>query len=352
MQRFFMAKKYDIDIDSYIGDWFSNKRVIKNKIASAGEEINVRVSSLGGDVDTALDVAVQFEAHGNVICDLIAFNASAATVLTLGAKKVRMHENSMYLIHKALVWIDEFGYMNEDDIEEVISKLLAAKENSAVVTLNIANMYAKKSGKGIKEILNLMKEEKWLSATAAKEWGFVDEIFSEVVTLSKSTNIVEMLNCANLPIPENMTETQPDDATLTRKDFITEIIAGIKNIFNTKPNEMATTTKFQSALLAGILNVTEFEAVEDKVSLSQEQITSIENSLKELNDAATTFENSISDKDATIADLNKQIENLKNAPGDKTTDVNHESDEITNTGDAPFDNSIIESAKALFNAIP
>lgn len=69
-----MAKKYDIDIDSYIGDWYSSKRAIKNQISSLGDkEITVRVNSLGGDVNTAIDVSAQFEAHGNIICDLLFF---------------------------------------------------------------------------------------------------------------------------------------------------------------------------------------------------------------------------------------------------------------------------------------
>lgn len=353
-----MAKKYDIDIDSYIGDWYSSKRAIKNQISSLGDkEITVRVNSLGGDVNTAIDVSAQFESHGNIICDLFSFNASAATVLTMGAKKVRMHENGMYLIHKALVWIDEWGYMNEDDIEAVIAKLKAAQESSAVVTLNIATMYAKKTGKGIKEILSLMKEEKWLNAQTALEWGFVDELFSGSVQAKKQPDIVEMLNCADLPIPENFSSKEGnennDELTISRKDFISEVVSGIKNIFhNNKTEPEMEKTILQAALIAAILNVNELNAVGGKVEFTAEEITNIENAISKLNEEKTALKNDISKKDTKIADLERQIENMKKAPGDTTREVNKENDEINNETADEFDGSIVASAKALYDAIP
>lgn len=352
-----MSKKYDIDIDSYIGDWYTNKRTIKNQLSDLGnKEITVRVSSLGGDVNTALDIAGQFEGHGNIVCDLYAFNASAATVLTLGAKRVRMHENGMYLIHKALVWIDEFGYMNEDDIDQLISRLKAVQENSAVITLNLASMYAKKSGKSIKEILNLMKEEKWINAETAKEWGFVDEIFSGSIQAKKQPDIVEMLNCAELPIPENFQKDEKDETvTISRKDFMAEIFSGIKNIFsnNNKSEPEMEKKLINAALIAAILNINEFESVDNKVELTADQITEIENSISKLNNEISDLKNQITQKDEEITNLQTEVENAKKAPGDTTREVNKKNDEISDGEDGQtFDNSFVASAKSLYDALP
>ena len=358
-----MAKKYDIDIDSYIGSWTCNKKAVKYYLNELGEkEVTVRVNSLGGDVDTAIDIASQFEAHGNITCDLYSFNASAATVLTMGAKKVRMHENGMYLIHKAMVWVNEWGYMNEDSLEEVIKKLKSTKQDSAVITLNLARMYAKKSGKDIKDILNLMKKESWLDAKTAKEWGFVDEVFSGSIPSKKQEDVVEMLNCAELPIPENYKtkedeKAQPEDDSIniSRKDFMGEIISGIKNIFTnnkTEPEKMSKKV-IQAALIAAILNVENIEAVDGKIEFSQEDLTKIDNAISALNTEIENLKNSVSEKETEITNLKKQIEAKNAAPGDTTKDANKKDDQSVDEEETTyFDNSTIESAKNLFNMIP
>lgn len=348
-----MAKKYDIDIDSFIGDWNCNKRNIKRQLNDLGEkEITVRVNSLGGDVDTALDIAAQFEAHGNIVCDLYAFNASAATILTMGAKKVRMHENGMYLIHKAMVWVDEFGHMNEDDLDIIIEKLKNKQQDSAVVTLNIAKMYAKKSGKSIQEILNLMKQERWLDADTAKDWGFVDETFTGAIPAKKQMDIAAMLNSADLPLPDNFSETEKESESLTRKDFINEIITGIKNFFTNDKSENMSKTTIQAALVLAILNLESMEATDGNVSLTSDQITEIENAIAGKNGEIDTLKNQLAAKETEIANLKTEMENQKNAPGDTTREVNKENDEIANEDEGVFDNSVIESAKALYDALP
>lgn len=352
-----MAKKYDIDIDSFIGDWYCNKRAIKNQIKNLGDaEIAIRVNSLGGDVDTAIDIATQFEAHGKVTCDLYAFNASAATVLTLGASKVRMHENAMYLIHKAMIWIDEFGHMNEDELEALIEKLKNQQENSAVVTLNLASMYAKKSGKSIQDILNLMKEEKWLNAETAKKWGFVDEVFSGAIAAKQESNIVEMLNRAELPIPDgfdNKDEKPEETDNVNRRTFINELLDGIKNIFSNQKNESEMNkTMIQAALVLAILNVDNLEATDGNVSLTAEQITAIENAVSGKNTEIATLKNQLTEKETEISNLKSEIEKLKKSPGAQSPGVNKENDEVNNDEVETFDNSAVEAAKALFDALP
>lgn len=351
-----MNKKYQIDIDAYIGSWECSKRFVKNKLKEVTEqEVLVRVNSLGGDVDTAIDIASQFEAHGNVTCDMYAFNASAATVLTLGAKKVRMHENAMYLIHKAMVWVDEWGAMNEDDIDAVIEKLKSVKENAAVVTLNLAKMYASKSGKDIQEVLSLMKESRWLDAATAKEMGFIDEVFSGSLPTKKETNIVEMLNYAELPIPDNIT-TEPENVVeeteITRKDFLNEVVNSVKNLFsNNKNDDMKNQKLFKAVLLAAILNVESLTSEEGNIQLTEEQLTEIENDLQAKVDRIKDLEAAEKTAENKIADLQKELDAKNAAPGDGTEGVNHQDDGIVNSGKHAPDNSFVEDARALFNLV-
>lgn len=351
-----MAKKsYNLEIDSYVGDWNCNNRIVKQALAKS-EEIIVLVNSLGGDVNTAINIATQFEYHGNVRCELVSFNASAATLLTLGAKTVAMHENSMYLIHKAMMWVDEFGYMNEDNIEELINKLKTKQENAAVVTATIAQMYAKKTDKPIQDILNLMKEEKWLNAETAKEWGFIDEIFGGSVSKQKKSNVVDMLNKAELPLPEGFENIQETDETEedSNESFFKKFINYCRNEFSNshKDEKMMNMTKITAVFLAALFS-RDIEAVENKVEFTKEEIDQIENAFSEKDTKITNLESSVSEKDTEIANLKNQIENLKKAPGDTTNGAGKDKDDILDDeeNDKTFDNSIVESARNLYNSL-
>ncbi|NQU55206.1 MAG: Clp protease ClpP, partial [Bacteroidetes bacterium] len=172
-----MAKKV-IVIDGYIGSYAFSKQFIRNELeGNSKNPVEVKISSLGGSVDHALNIYDQFVEHGNVTAELSAFVASSATIISLGAKTVRMNENSFYLIHKAMNWVDEWGTMNEDEIESLIAKLEKQKQELAKVTLQLAKMYVAKSGKALDKVIDLMKQETWLTAEEALEWGFVDEVF-------------------------------------------------------------------------------------------------------------------------------------------------------------------------------
>ena len=178
MQLSFMAKpKYQIDIDSYIGEYYYSKRFVRLELAKyPNQEVMVRMNSLGGSLEHGLDIAERFGEHGNVTVDMFSMNASAATIATLKAKKVRMSANALYLIHKVMNWVDIWGQMNADQLAEEIQKLEANKQENDKIDLMIAQMYAAKTAKPVNEMIQLMKVGGWLTAKEALNYGFIDEI--------------------------------------------------------------------------------------------------------------------------------------------------------------------------------
>ena len=78
--------------------------------------------------------------HGNVTVYLNGFVASAATIISMGAKTVKASKYSMYLVHKCSNWINEWGTYNADQIQELIDKLKKNKLDNDKVDLIIANM--------------------------------------------------------------------------------------------------------------------------------------------------------------------------------------------------------------------
>lgn len=342
--------QYTLDIDSYIGSWLSGKRHVKNTLAQAGKSpVTVRVNSLGGSLDDGIDIAAQFEAHGNVTCDLFALNASAATVLTLGAKRVRMHVSAAYLIHKVLTWVDTWGYMNEDDIETAIEDLRKQKNNAASLTLTIAKMYAHRSGKPVNEILKLMKEETWLTAQEAKDWGFVDEVFSDStiqpVNLTDE-RLTSMINVAGLP-PYTPTKSKTVTADNESSGVVAQLIAGLKDIFNPTnktPSEMNKTF----ILVNTILNIEGIEFKNGKAEITEDQVKLLNEAIKKAQDEKAAAEKLASERETTINELNTELEALKNADGDDTTPVPKGTDDEGENND-DFANTL-KNARELYKA--
>lgn len=194
-----------LTIDGFIGPYGYSQQWLKDMLAGhENDEVHLTISSLGGQVNHALNMHDQVKEHGNVIVNFTGFVASSGTLIGMGAKTRRMSENALFLIHKVLSWIDVFGYMNDDDIESLIKKLEKEKNENAKITLVLANIYHRNTQKPLTELLALMKEDTWLNATETHEWGFVDEVYSPgdgQVNLFEDLSRVAMITSNGFPDP-------------------------------------------------------------------------------------------------------------------------------------------------------
>lgn len=360
-----MAKK-TIVIDGYIGPYQFSKQYIRNELnGHSNDAVTAKISSLGGSVDHALNIYDQFVEHGNVIANLSSFVASSATIIALGAKKTVMNENSFYLIHKLMNWMDEWGYKNEDDIETLIAKLEKEKQQLAKMTLQVAKMYSSKSGKTLKEITDLMKEETWLTAEEAKQWGFVDEIYIPEETVNfLDTKMVAMISASGYPIPspkrERTSNSLNNTSMTTKKEFVNktfanadELLAHAKEHFGlevkAETKEESQNSKFdvkdENSLIAWLkdkFNISpKAKSPEEKKETSAEKVEETQNSEKEAE---------IAQKEAEIAQLKAQVENLKKGPGAEDTKVARETDkDVKDDKDDSFET--YASAKSTWDAI-
>lgn len=327
-----MAKKI-IVIDGYIGDYSFSKQYIRNELAgNVKNPVTVKISSLGGQVDHALNIYDQFIEHGQVEAELSAFVASSATLISLGAKTIRMNENSFYLIHKAMNWVDEWGSMNEDEIEDLIAKLEKQKAQLAKITLQIARMYTKKTGKTLNEIIDLMKEEIWLTAEEAKEWGFVDEIFSAAEQQNYlESKMVAMITASGYPMPEtkrkhlilNTMADKNDEKKLTFKSE-DELKAYMKKEFGFEPKAQEPENsefdiKDEKSLTTWIKNVFGFQPKAQKP-----EKTEPENSTQAVDD----LKSKISEKETEIENLKNKVNDLEKKPGAQSAIADTNTDDL------------------------
>lgn len=333
---------YHIDIDGYIGEWGYTKRYVTNKLNEMkGKPVLFRMSSLGGNLMHGLEMADRVGEHGDVTVDLFGFNASSATLATLKAKKVRGAQNGFYLIHQVMSPIVVWENMNADQLNQLIQDLISEKDQNEMIDKVIAQMYANKTGKSIKEMLDLMKVGGWMTNEEAQQWGFIDEILpADKINMS---SMREKLNAFELPTTRINTQS----------------------LFPKQENREQ--MKKQPEKINAILNVDKLENDNDGVFFSEDQVHAIESRINSLeNDLSTektertnaetranTAESTVATQATRITELESQVANLENGAGSTTGAVITEKNEPKGEakGEDSFFNSV-KNARELYDELP
>ena len=129
----------------------------------------MEVNSNGGLVTVGSEIYTALKSYsGNVTVEVTGMAASAASVAIMGADKVLISPTAQIMIHKAL-----YGYVsgNSDDLDKA-SNALKSSDRA------IVNAYVAKTGLSEEEILDMMRNETYMSASEAVEKGFADEVMS------------------------------------------------------------------------------------------------------------------------------------------------------------------------------
>lgn len=127
--------------------------------------VTVRINSVGGIVDEALDMYRAIAERGDVTAYVTGLAASAATVPMCAADKVRMADGAQVMIH-----------MPTTEAQGGSKDLRAAAEGVERTEKSLAKLYASRTGRSEKEILRLLGATTYLSADEALALGFIDEI--------------------------------------------------------------------------------------------------------------------------------------------------------------------------------
>ena len=154
-------------------DWFGMEAVsaksISNALPDDGSDIVLEVNSNGGLVTVGSDIYTMLKQYpGNVTAEVTGMAASAASVAIMAADTVVISPTAQMMIHKALL-----GYVsgNSDDLDKASSALKASDQG-------IVSAYVAKTGKSEDEVMELMRNETYMSAQKAVELGFADEIMT------------------------------------------------------------------------------------------------------------------------------------------------------------------------------
>jgi len=322
---------YNLYINDTIG-WPISAAYVRQELAKVkGKPCNVYISSLGGDVATALQIRQFFLEHGEVTAHLHGFVASAATIIATGAKEVRMGEFALFMIHKCSTWQEQWGQMNSDDIAAAIDKLTSAKNALDSIDHVIGSIYAQRTGKPVSTIAEMMKDETWLSAEKAKEQGFVDDIIPDEQPAALTDDLRRRILACGYPLPEAIKGNE----TFWQR-FRREIVAiftptaHLSNSINNPKTPTTTMNKEYKAILAVLLLEALATTDDGKFTLSDKQMQALNDRLASLAAEKQIAEDSLAAARQQITTLTAQVEALKQADGDDTTHVEGNGEEVEN----------------------
>ena len=342
-------KKYDLYLTGTVG-WSISADYVKYTLdRKQGKPVDVAICSLGGYVDTGLQIYELFKNHGEVNVDFIGMSASAATFMAMGAKHVSMAKNALILIHNSMTWVDEWGSRNKEQIDAAIDRLKFQRDQLSTIDDVLAQIYADRNGRSVDDVKAKMKVAAWIKAADAKDFGIVDEIIEAEKVEDQAPNMIteSMMNEMGLPaLPEGFnpeTGEQNSPAGILQKAM--ELLKGLRNSFaENKSNKMITIFKAVMAILA----ITDGFKPNEKgeIALTQDQMQKIEDQLKTQDEAckqAKTVIDSLKEKVKNLqADVDakaEEIRNLKGAAG-----------ETGNSGEKVEDNGLTGAAE-LWNSI-
>lgn len=290
------------------------------------EEVVIEVNSLGGSVNDALMISKEIAEHGNVTVKLLAFCASAVTWMGFGAKKVEIADDALWLCHQSSVLVDIYSSLNADDIERTIEDLQKQKKLAEATDLIIARKYLDKALSNGKEttlakIIDLMKEEKYLTAQEVVDLGFADEIIKGAKSMTNEVRDFMVQNAAALHMPEvpAMPETEKKGILSRIKDAATKVFSNQEEKEEGVQEDSDPATKQPSNIIMkenfvsvnALLGLTALEVIDGKITLTEEQVQSIENALAQKKASEDAVKDATDALDA-ISENVKSIEGLKN----------------------------------------
>ena len=341
-------KKYDLFLTGTVG-WGISADYVKYVLdRKAGKPVEVAICSLGGYVDTGLQIYELFKNHGDVTVDFIGMSASAATFMAMGAKNVRMAKNALILIHNSMTWVDEWGSRNKEQIDESIKRLKFQRDQLSTIDDVLAQVYADRNGKSVDDVKAKMKIAAWIKAQDAKDFGIVDEIIDaekvEGQGSNKTTNsLITDMGLPSLPDGFNAETGEDNPAGILQKAM--EMLKGLgKSLATNQSSKMITIFKAVMAVLA----IKDGFTANDKgeIALTQDQMQKIEDQLKTQDNACKEAKKTIDSQKETIDSLqkeldakNEEIKNLKAGAGE------------TGNGGEKVEDEGLTGATELFNSI-
>lgn len=309
-------KKYDIYINGCIGWPFSAEYVRQELERFDGQHVDVLISSLGGSALHALQIRKLFADHGDVTVHLHGFVASAATIIAMGAREIRIGKYALMLVHRCSNWVEKWGQMNAEEIEQTIRQLSHDQEDLETIDHVVACIYADRCKKSVEECADLMKGERWMTAEECVAFGLADSIEPDDVQPSDvDDSTVAGLSACGYPLPDFSGRPQ-------KPGIVEAITQALRNIFGPKIDVRQQPTAVTNAEVKTAQPAEPQDAAEEQPAAQQDAAEAQPAGAAEDEPTASA---AITDREAELTreveELRAQLAALQAADGADTTDT-------------------------------
>ena len=273
------------------------------------KRITVKINSLGGDVNHALAIHDLLAEHPALVTTQInGLCASAATILAMAGKERRMSKNALFLIHQCSAYV---GRANQEQLAQEL-------ETQKTVNGRMLDIYTAACNGKEAEISELLKANnglgKWLTATEARDFGFVTDIYNESRKTACFTPSAFTDN--GLPaLPEAYADMVAAEDTRSPWQSLVDLLTKHFSGNDNPQNQTLTDMKKLFPLLAVALALQDTAAYDPEkgASLTDTQLKAIEGKLTELDTLLKERETLVKEKQALVdekATLTAQLATL------------------------------------------
>ncbi|MFE4896580.1 head maturation protease, ClpP-related [Peribacillus butanolivorans] len=192
------------------------------------EDIDLSVNSYGGDAFLGIDICNTLKDHtGFVTVTITGMAASAASVICMGADKIRAHANTMLMVHNAQTFVaGDAKKLRKaaDDVEKVSQAVLKSYTNRVDADT----------------MKKLLDNETYLTAEEALKYGLIDEIIDAEPEEVESEIFENKAKAFNNKITAAVAPKQPISASGIDENTLKQMFAELKNEIKNelKPKEI------------------------------------------------------------------------------------------------------------------
>lgn len=329
---------FNLHLKGYVGDWDFDSDYVDYVVGVyKGKPLHVRIDSLGGQLNTALSISAAFARHGDVHVHYSGMNASAATIAGMSAKEITIESNALWLVHNSSSLVDVYRQANASDMAEIIESLQKRIKDHDAYDAAVAQCYAKRCKKTPEELVELLAEDRWMTAQEALEWGFVDSIVElETPAKAPAESVVCAMKEAGIPIPK-----QYRAPNLLEK--VSEAVSSALEACGLK--------KTNSLNSENMENQQTSPEVSEETQVVESQESSQNSEASASNEAATEVADSdIEALRRELKNANDRIAELEKRPGDETQTVVTTAEAATQSPAGSFV-SDIAAARDLMGAV-
>lgn len=273
------------------------------------KRITVKINSLGGDVNHALAIHDLLAEHPALVTTQInGLCASAATIVAMAGKERRMSKNALFLIHQCSAYV---GRANQEQLAQEL-------ETQKTVNGRMLDIYTAACNGKEAEISDLLKANnglgKWLTATEARDFGFVTDIYNESRKTACFTQSAFSDN--GLPaLPEAYADMVAAEDNRSPWQSLVDLLTRHFSGNDNPQNQTLTDMKKLFPLLAVALALQDTAAYDPEkgASLTDTQLKAIEGKLTELDNLLKERETLVKEKQALVdekATLTAQLATL------------------------------------------